>query len=96
MAPVSDRGLLDVHGRAGCPADLCHCEADLTAPQRESSPIVRATPLEYQASLIGACILFLGLGAIAAPYLQVVSELLILVGIVAHGWGMFRIRRRNR
>jgi hypothetical protein len=68
----------------------------MSAPEKTHPPIVQAMPLEYQASLLGACVLFLGLGALAAPYLKGLSELLILVGIGVHGWGMYRIRRRNR
>jgi hypothetical protein len=68
----------------------------MSAPEKTHPLIVQATPLEYQASLLGACVLFLGLGALAASYLKGLSELLILVGIGVHGWGMYRIRRRNR
>jgi hypothetical protein len=68
----------------------------MSAAEKTPPPIVQATPLEYQASLLGACILFLGLGALVAPYLNGFGELLILVGIGVHGWGMYSIRRRNR
>jgi hypothetical protein len=68
----------------------------MSAAEKTHVPIVQATPLEYQASLLGVCVLFLGLGVLAAPYLKGLSEVLIIVGVGVHGWGMYRIRRRNR
>jgi hypothetical protein len=68
----------------------------VSAPPNVAPPTLAATPLEYQASLLGACVLFLGLGALAAPYLRDVSEILVIFGVGVHGWGMYRIRRRNR
>jgi hypothetical protein len=68
----------------------------VSAPPNVAPPTLAATPLEYQASLLGGCVLFLGLGALAAPYLKDLSEILVIVGVGVHGWGMYRIRRRNR
>jgi hypothetical protein len=68
----------------------------VSAPPTVGPPTMAATLLEYQASLLGASVLFLGLGALAAPYLKDLSEILVIAGVGAHGWGMYRIRRRNR
>ncbi|HYG84806.1 MAG TPA: hypothetical protein VD978_00955 [Azospirillum sp.] len=55
-----------------------------------------ATFLEWEASLFGACFIAFGLGALLADAVQGLVIPLILVGIVIHGWGMYRIHRRNR
>lgn len=57
--------------------------------------LTQASYLEYQASLFGACGVALGLGALFPQYIQPLAFLLILVGSVMHGWGMYRIHHRN-
>jgi hypothetical protein len=65
--------------------------------QEPNSPaIVKATPIEYQASLLCACVLFLGIGVLAAAYLKSFGEILVIVDVITHGWSMYRVRRRNR
>jgi hypothetical protein len=68
----------------------------MSAPEPAPDTLLKATPLEYQASLLGACVLFLGVGALIASYLDGFREVLIIAGALAHGWGMYRIRRRSR
>jgi uncharacterized membrane protein HdeD (DUF308 family) len=51
---------------------------------------------EWQASLFGACGIALGLGVLFAPYLESWALWLIIIGVIMHGWGMYRIHKRNR
>jgi hypothetical protein len=61
------------------------------------SPNLRsATLLEWEASLFGACFIAFGLGVLFSEAAQDFTYPLILVGIVVHGWGMYRVHRRNR
>ena len=55
-----------------------------------------ATLLEWEASLFGACFIAFGLGALLSEAAQNFIYPLILLGIITHGWGMYRVHRRNR
>lgn len=57
----------------------------------------KATIWEWQASLFGACFFFFGLGAIFAAYIpDTISYIVIVLGVVLHGWGMYRTHQRNK
>jgi hypothetical protein len=51
----------------------------------------KATPMELEIWMLGAGILGFGLGASLAGYAQQYSPWIILLGIILHGWGMYRI-----
>ena len=52
---------------------------------------------EWQLSLFGACFIAGGIGALLASYLALPIILVImLIGIVMHGVGMYRIHQRNK
>lgn len=52
---------------------------------------------EWQLSLWGACFIAVGIGVLLAPYLALPIVLVImLVGIVMHSVGMYRIHQRNK
>jgi len=55
----------------------------------------KATMLEYEASLFGACFFSFGLGAMFAKFGKPYASILILVGAVLHGWGMYKIQKRK-
>lgn len=57
--------------------------------------LTKARYIEYEASIFGACFIAFGLGVVFAGYFQKFAFLLILIGIVVHGWGMFKILQRN-
>ncbi len=57
--------------------------------------MVRPSSAEYQASLYGAVIGSLGVGTVLAQYLQGFAWWLVLVGVILHGWGMYRVYRRK-
>lgn len=50
---------------------------------------------EWLASLLGACGIAIGLGVYLAEYLTSLAPWLILIGILLHGWGMYKMRQRN-
>lgn len=65
-------------------------------PRDVDSNIRRATVFEFQGSLIGACVLSFALGALLTEYVsRSIAYGILLAGVVMHGWGMYRIRRRN-
>lgn len=69
----------------------------MTAHRDKSRPNLRsATLLEWEASLFGACFIAFGLGALFSEAAQNFIYPIILLGILTHGWGMYRVRRRNR
>lgn len=52
---------------------------------------------EWQLSLFGACFIAAGIGALLAPYLALsVILIIMLVGIVMHSIGMYKIHQRNK
>ncbi len=59
--------------------------------------LTKAKYVEWQATLLGACFIAFALGALFYQFFpQNILYLVILVGIVLHGWGMYRIHQRNR
>lgn len=50
---------------------------------------------EWQASLWGACFIAFGLGVLLSSYFGQFAIALILIGIILHGWGMYKINKRN-
>ncbi len=56
--------------------------------------ITKATYLEQQASLFGACFVAFGLGVLFANYFQSIALMIILIGIILHSWGMYKIHQK--
>jgi len=56
----------------------------------------RAKASEFRASALGAGIAGFGLGVLLAEYFQPFGVLITLAGLTVHGWGMYKIRVRNR
>ena len=50
---------------------------------------------EITLSVFGAGILGFGLGILLAGYLQKFAIWLILIGIIMHGWGMYKMHSKN-
>ena len=62
---------------------------------KSSESLTKATYGEFQASLFGACGIALGLGALFASFIKPLAIITIIIGIFLHGWGMYRIHKRN-
>lgn len=58
--------------------------------------LTKAKYSEWQASLFGACFIAFGLGVLFAETAESFSLLVILIGIVLHSWGMYKIHQRNK
>jgi hypothetical protein len=58
--------------------------------------LTKATYFEWQMSLFGAACIAFGLGVLFATYLQWLAIPALILGIVMHSWGMYRIHQRNR
>jgi uncharacterized membrane protein HdeD (DUF308 family) len=59
--------------------------------------LTKAKYSEWQLSLWGACLIAAGIGILLAPYLPLVLILVvILVGIIMHSIGMYKIHQRNK
>jgi uncharacterized membrane protein HdeD (DUF308 family) len=59
--------------------------------------LTQAKYSEWQLSLFGACFIAGGIGALLAPYVSLPIVLIImLVGIVMHSMGMYKIHQRNK
>jgi hypothetical protein len=52
--------------------------------------------IEYLATIFGACFIAFGLGAVFANNVQFLVLPLILIGIVVHSWGMYKIHQANK
>ena len=57
--------------------------------------LTQATYGEWQASLFGASFIAFGLGVLLAGYLAWLAIPALILGILMHGWGMYRIHQRN-
>jgi hypothetical protein len=66
----------------------------MTIPQE--TKLTKATYLEWQMSLFGASFIAFGLGVLLAGYLPWLATPALIVGVVMHGWGMYRIHERNK
>lgn len=58
--------------------------------------LTKAKYIEWQASLFGACFIAFGLGILLESYFAAFALLIILIGIVMHSWGMYKIHQRNK
>lgn len=58
--------------------------------------LTKAKYTEWQASLFGACFIAFGLGVLFANFAQSFSLIIILIGIILHSWGMYKIHQRNK
>lgn len=58
--------------------------------------LTEAKYIEWQASLFGACFVAFGLGAIMTAYVQQYTLWIILLGVIMHSWGMYKIHQRNK
>lgn len=63
---------------------------------KTSEKLTKAKYVEWQASLWGACAIAFGLGSLLTNYFGQLAIVLILIGIVLHGWGMYKIHKRNQ
>lgn len=63
---------------------------------KNGNDLTKAKYVEWLASLFGACAIALGLGIVFSKYLSSDAPLLILLGIILHAWGMYRIHQRNK
>ncbi|MEK7096195.1 MAG: hypothetical protein AAB896_02835 [Patescibacteria group bacterium] len=58
--------------------------------------VIKAKYSVWQASLLGACAIALGLGVLLANYISdTFAWLLIVVGVVTHGLGMYRMYKNK-
>lgn len=61
-----------------------------------SEKLTKAKYGEWQLSLWGACLIAGGVGVFLAPYLATwVVLMTMLLGIIMHGVGMYKIHQRN-
>lgn len=60
------------------------------------SKLTKATYGEYQASLWGGILIAFGLGVLFGAYFQPFTFVIILIGIISHSWGMYKIHERNK
>lgn len=58
--------------------------------------LTKAKYIEWQASIFGACGVALALGVWFQEYLRPFAVGLLILGVVLHGWGMYRIPQRNK
>jgi len=58
-------------------------------------PVWQAGYWEWEASLFGALLIALALGAIFESVIAPVAALCVAVGVPLHFWGMYRVYRRN-
>jgi hypothetical protein len=61
-----------------------------------TNDLTKAKYIEWLASLFGACGIALGLGVYFARVLSYYAPIFILLGIVLHAWGMYKIHQRNK
>ena len=57
--------------------------------------LTKAKYAEWQASLFGACVIAFGLGVLLSEWFGSIAPVLILIGIVLHAWGMYKMNQRN-
>jgi hypothetical protein len=63
---------------------------------KSEKKLVSAKYSEWQASLFGACFIAFGLGVLLQRFFGVSAWLIVVVGILLHGWGMNRTYKRNK
>lgn len=64
--------------------------------KKQNDNLTKAKYIEWQASLFGACFIAFGLGSLLTKYISEYALLVILIGILMHAWGMFKIHNRNK
>lgn len=58
--------------------------------------LTKATPLELFIWMIGAGIAGFGIGSLTDAYVEAGLGIgLLVIGVLLHGWGMFRIYNKN-
>lgn len=61
-----------------------------------NDPGMKASTAEYQASLFGSVVIGLGVGVLVASFVPTwLGAVAILLGVLVHGWGMYRIYKRS-
>jgi len=75
-------------------ANIICCRKDIKLNMKEK--LTKAKYIEWQASLWGTCTIAFGLGMLLSSYLQQFVYILILIGIIMHAWGMYKIHKRNK
>lgn len=63
---------------------------------KKSEELTKASYLEWQASLFGACFIAFGLGAMFSNFAQSFTGWIIVAGIALHSYGMYKIHQRNK
>ncbi len=58
--------------------------------------ITKSTTSEWYCSIFGACFIAFALGVLFAGYFSSYSVFIMILGIVMHSWGMYRIHKRNK
>ncbi len=58
--------------------------------------LTKAKYSEWQASLFGACFIAVALGVWFSDYLKSFVIGILLIGIILHSWGMYKIHTRNK
>lgn len=56
--------------------------------------LTKAKYNEYLASIFGACFVAFGLGVLLANYFQWLAIPLIIIGVIIHSWGMYKVHQR--
>ena len=51
---------------------------------------------EWLASLLGACFIAFALGMIFVQYFRGLTWMVLIAGILLHGWGMYMTNLRNK
>ncbi len=62
----------------------------------KNNDLTKAKYYEWLASLFGACGIALGIGVYFAKLLENVAPIVVLLSIILHAWGMYRIHQRNK
>lgn len=55
----------------------------------------KGTYSEWLSSLFGACMVAFGLGILLSEPMQFITWYIIIAGVILHGWGMYRMNKRN-
>lgn len=58
--------------------------------------IIKAKYSEWLASIFGACFIAFGLGILLSRWLGFLAWFAIVIGIVVHAWGMYKVNQRNK
>ena len=58
--------------------------------------LTKAKYIEWEASLFGASFIAFGLGVLFASYVSSYALFIILIGIIMHSWGMYKMHQRNK